>query len=297
MERDRRPIADPANVIKGSFTLSRVDSLVFASGRFTDLVIGVFWRGPLCAMTARRDDRVGCNLGSVHRVAYGTRVRALLLANSDECDAGFSGERFRHHGYSFIECHRDRPRDWVPLDGIDLVMLMGSEWSVYWSHVAEEVAAELALVRDAHRRRIPIYGICYGAQAIAVALGGTVERAREPEIGWYDNIVSDIPEVIPPGPWMQWHSDCISVPPGAEELARSPIATQAYRLDRTFATQFHPEVNEAMVTRWATSGGEELALKGSSTEELRAETSRHVVRSRPNAEHLVDWYVERVAGS
>ena len=53
-------------------------------------------------------------------------MRALLLANSDDCDAGFSGERFRHHGYSFIECHRDRPGDWPSLEGIDLVMLMGS---------------------------------------------------------------------------------------------------------------------------------------------------------------------------
>ncbi len=224
-------------------------------------------------------------------------MRALLLANSDDCDAGFSGERFRHHGYSFVECHRDRPGDWMSLDGVDLVMLLGSEWSVYWPDIADKVEAELELIREAHQRRIPIYGICYGAQAIAAALGGTVERAREPEIGWYDNIISDLPEIIPQGPWMQWHSDVVTVPPGAEELARSPICTQAYRLGRTFATQFHPEVNEAMVTRWATDGAETLRARGSSTDELRAETSRNVVESRPNAEHLVDWYVEHVAGS
>lgn len=224
-------------------------------------------------------------------------MRALLIANSDDFDAGFSGERFRHHGYTFIECHRDRPRDWVSLEGVELVMLMGSEWSVYWPHLADTVAHELALIRSAHRQGIPIYGICYGAQSIAAGLGGTVERAREPEIGWYDNIVSDIPEVIAPGPWMQWHSDVVTLPPGAEELARSPLCSQAYRLGRTFATQFHPEVNEAMVTRWAVDGAEVLRDRGTSPDELRAETSRNVIESRPNAEHLVDWYVERVVGS
>jgi GMP synthase-like glutamine amidotransferase len=223
-------------------------------------------------------------------------VRALLIGNSDDCDAGFSGERFRHHGFAFIECHRDRPREWTSLDGVDLVMLLGSEWSVYWQHLADEVAVELALVREAHQRRIPLYGICYGAQSIATALGGTVERAREPEIGWYDDIVSDIPDVIAPGPWMQWHVDAVTLPPGADELARSPVAIQAYRLGRTFATQFHPEVNEAMITRWAIDGNDDLVKSGSSADELRALTSRNVLESRPNAERIVDWFLEHVAG-
>jgi len=229
-------------------------------------------------------------------------MRALLIANSEDCAAGFSGERFRHHGYAFVECHRESPFDWPSLEGIDLVMVLGSEWSVYWNQVADKVAAELVLLKSAHARQIPIYGICYGAQSIAAALGGTVEPASEPEIGWYDNIASEIPPwngmpVIPEGPWMQWHSDAVvAVPPGAAELARSPIAIQAYRLGRTFATQFHPEVDEAMITRWATDGAGTLRGRGSSPEELRAETSRNVLESKPNAERIVDWYLEHVAG-
>jgi GMP synthase-like glutamine amidotransferase len=225
------------------------------------------------------------------------RVRALLLANSDDCDAGFTGERFRHHGYSFIENLREHPHEWAPLDGIDLVVLLGSEWSVYWPEVSASVSAEVDVIRAAHGRGVPIYGICFGAQAIAAALGGTVERASEPEIGWYDNIASDLPEVIPPGPWMQWHSDVVTVPPGAVELARSPLCSQAYRTGRSFATQFHPEVNEAMITRWAVAGADVLAGRGSSVEALRAETSRNVALSRPNAEHLVDWFLDHVAGA
>ena len=87
------------------------------------------------------------------------------------------------------------------------------------------------------------------------------------------------------------------MPPGRGGAGPIADRPQAYRLGRTFATQFHPEVNEAMITRWATEGADTLRERGSSTEELRAETSRNVVESRPNAEHLVDWYLERVASS
>ncbi|CAB4879507.1 unannotated protein [freshwater metagenome] len=231
-------------------------------------------------------------------MAYGTTVRALLLANSDDCDAGFCGERFRSHGYSFVECHRERPAEWASLDGADLVLLLGSEWSVYWPHLAAEVAAEAALIQAAHLRGVPVFGICYGAQSIAQAFGGSVARGSEPEVGWYDNIDSDLPDVIAHGPWLQWHYDVVTVPPGARELARSPLAPQAFQLRRTFATQFHPEATEAMITRWSSGGGvAELHARGSSSEAIRAETSRNVLVSRPNAERLIDWYLETVAGS
>jgi GMP synthase-like glutamine amidotransferase len=225
-------------------------------------------------------------------------MRALLLANAADTDGGFTADRFRHHGYAFAECHREDVADWPDLDGHDLVLTLGSEWSVYWPHLAEPVAAEAALVRAAHDIGIPVYGICYGNQIMAHALGGTVERAREPEIGWC-SIVSDLPEVIVEGPWMQWHYDVVTVPPGAEELARSMVGPQAWRLRRSFSTQFHPEVTDTMVRRWAESdaGASELLKYGIKSDELIDETRVNVVDSQPAAELLVDWYVERVAGS
>ena len=185
---------------------------------------------------------------------------------------------------------------WPDLDGHDLVLLLGSEWSVYWPEIADKVAAEAALIRTAHERGVPQFGICFGNQSMAHALGGTVERAREPEIGWYE-VVSDRPDMIAEGPWLQWHYDVITLPPGAHELARSPIATQAYRVGRCFATQFHPEVNEAMITRWSSGAGvAELLARGTSADEVRAETSQNVILSTPNAERIVDWFLDSVAG-
>ncbi|MFM7044155.1 MAG: type 1 glutamine amidotransferase [Ilumatobacteraceae bacterium] len=119
-------------------------------------------------------------------------MRALLISNFYDADAGFVGQRLRRHGYSFTECHRERRASWPTLEGHDLVVSLGSDWSVYWPHVATEVEAEAELIRSAHGAGIPVFGICYGNQIMAHALGGTVERAREPEIGWYD-VVSDMP--------------------------------------------------------------------------------------------------------
>lgn len=225
-------------------------------------------------------------------------MRALLIANANDTDAGFVGERFRSHGYAFDECHREHPGDWPSLDGHDLVVLLGSEWSVYWPHVADSVAAEAELIRSAHAAVVPVFGICYGNQIMAHALGGSVERAREPEIGW-SHVVSDIPEVIAEGPWMQWHYDVVTVPPASQELARSAVGPQAWRLGRSFCTQFHPEATETMIRRWANSegGSAELLKYGIKPDHLIDEARRNVADSQPAAEHIVDWFLDRVAGS
>ena len=225
-------------------------------------------------------------------------MRALLIANATDTDGGFVADRFRGHGYAFTECHRENTDEWVGLEGNDLVLTLGSEWSVYWPHVAESVAAEAELIRAAHSAGMPIFGICYGNQIMAHALGGTVERAREPEIGWHD-VVSDLPESIAEGPWMQWHYDVVTVPAGAAELARSAVGPQAWRTARSFCTQFHPEATETMIRRWAHSdgGSAELLKHGIKPDELVEQSRRNVADSQPAADHLVDWFLERIVGS
>jgi GMP synthase-like glutamine amidotransferase len=222
-------------------------------------------------------------------------MRALLIANAVDADPGFVGARLRHHGFAFTECHRERPQEWPTLDGTDLVLLLGSEWSVYWPHVAANVAAECKLIRAAQERGVPQFGICFGSQSMSHALGGTVERARQPEIGWYD-VVSDEPAAIAEGPWLQWHSDVVTVPPHAQEMARSSVGPQAWRLGRSFCTQFHPEATESMLARW-TEGGttDELAALGLTAEALMADTRRNVEVSREHSDHLVDWFLAEVA--
>ena len=94
-------------------------------------------------------------------------MRGLVVGNGNDFDPGFVGQRLREHGYAFTECHRERPDEWPPLDGIDLVLLLGSEWHVYDEATAGLVEAEAQLVRDAIVADVPVLGICFGGQVIA----------------------------------------------------------------------------------------------------------------------------------
>jgi hypothetical protein len=64
-------------------------------------------------------------------------------------------------------------------------------------------------------------------------------------------IDTDVPELVPAGPWLEWHYERFSTPPGAEELARTEHATQAFRLGPHLGVQFHPESTADIVAGWA----------------------------------------------
>lgn len=228
---------------------------------------------------------------------YDDRMRCLVIANAADADSGFVGHRLRHHGYALTEAHREHPDQWPDLAGIDLLLLLGSEWSVYWDAVAPSVEAEVAIVRAAARAEVPILGVCFGAQMIAHAWGGSVSRADRPEIGWH-RIESSLPDVVADGPWLQWHYDVFTVPKDFERMASSPVGPQVVRHGRILATQFHPEATETILARWSAGGGaEELVRIGSSVEELMEESRRQLSASEPRCNRLVDWFVHEVAPS
>ena len=54
---------------------------------------------------------------------------------------------------------------------------------------------------------------------------------------------SEQPDLVGGGPWFQWHYDRWQVPPGATEIARNPVASQAFVINRSLAVQFHPELD------------------------------------------------------
>lgn len=232
-------------------------------------------------------------------------VRALLVANANDADPGcigqrfaeqgFVGERFKDHGSIFEHCEREHPDQWPSLDGADFVVLLGSWWSAYWQDIEKNVLAECELILETHRRGIPLFGICYGAQIMAKAFGGTAQRATQHEVGWHQ-VDAQAPNQVIGGKWLQWHYDTFTPTSQMEILATSAAGPQAIRIGRSFATQFHPEVTEAIVRRWASESGEaELAKVGITADDLIAETLIEVQKSAPAAARLVDWFIETSA--
>jgi GMP synthase-like glutamine amidotransferase len=222
-------------------------------------------------------------------------VRALLIANDDDADLGVIGRLASEAGYRFEVLSREEPEGWPGLDGVDLVLSLGSEWSVYWDHVGASVAAEAALLAAAHEAAVPVLGICFGAQIVAHALGATVRRAPFAEIGWYE-IDSSYPDVVAPGPWFEWHVDTFTVPAGATDLARSAVGPQAFRIGRTMAVQFHPEIEESILKRWVSGDTSALEAEGVVVDDLVATTRLHVDANAVRAAVLFSSFCRDVVG-
>jgi GMP synthase (glutamine-hydrolysing) len=128
---------------------------------------------------------------------------------------------------------------------------------------------------------VPLMGVCLGSQLLADAVGARAERASEPEIGWFEIEVTvegaRDPVIGPLAPRFeafQWHSYRSPLPPGAVELATSPVALQAYRIGATaWGIQFHAEVAEVDAVSWAVNYGvdEDAVRIGIDPDELSAE--------------------------
>lgn len=155
------------------------------------------------------------------------------------------------------------------------------------------VAATLDLVRRAVQSEIPVLGLCYGGQVLASVMGGTVERAPEPELGWHQ-IDSDAPDLVAPGPWLQWHYDRFTLPPGTEQLASSRAAVQAFSSGPHLGVQFHPECTIEIAKEWARQDGERLAALGVTDAEAWLEAGRDgAAAAREHAFQLFDGFWER----
>ena len=119
------------------------------------------------------------------------------------------------------------------------------------------VVAELDLIGAAVEQDVPVLGLCFGGEALSAVLGGHVERAPKPELGWRE-IQTDDPVNVPAGPWLEWHYERFRTPPGAVELARTADAVQAFRLGPHLGVQFHPESTVEIVSQWASMDAERL---------------------------------------
>ncbi|MFB9236158.1 type 1 glutamine amidotransferase [Plantactinospora siamensis] len=201
---------------------------------------------------------------------------ALVIENDPSDGPGRLGDWLTEGGLE-LAVLRPYAGDSLPDDlaGYAALVVLGGEQQAYpradGSPGAPWFPALEGLLRKAVRHRLPTLAVCLGAQLLATAHAGQVERAAEPEAG--PGIVGkrDAADRDPLFRWvplmpdvLHWHVDEITeLPHGATLLAASTrCAHQAFRLgDRAWGLQFHLECDAETVRDWAT-GSELLAELG-----------------------------------
>ena len=181
--------------------------------------------------TAPHIDEVTSGFDTVLVLDFGAQYGQLIARRVREC-----------HVYSQLvpfDTPLDEIRDRRPKG----LILSGGPMSVYVDDAPRPDPALFSL-------GIPILGICYGAQLMALELGGTVTRTGTSEFGktrlriaangtLLDGLAAE--EQC----WMS-HRDCITAAPaGFTRLATSdgaPVAAMEHAGRGMYAVQFHPEV-------------------------------------------------------
>jgi GMP synthase-like glutamine amidotransferase len=188
---------------------------------------------------------------------------AILMANTDT--SAFADAHPRD-GAKFTALIQSVRPDWTTqvfavkdgefptdLTAFDGVMITGSPASVHdpdpW------IADLLALIRQVTAARLPLFGACFGHQAIALALGGQVSPNP---CGWVFGRTET--HLATPAPWMDPLPDTTALyaahveqvtamPPQARTLTASrecPIGGFAIG-SHVYTTQYHPEMSPGFI--------------------------------------------------
>jgi GMP synthase (glutamine-hydrolysing) len=162
---------------------------------------------------------------------YGGQYSQLIARRVREC--GVFSELLPHH-VGAAEVARRQPKG---------VILSGGPASVYADGAPP-------LERELLELGIPVLGICYGMQLLALALGGRVQGAEVGEFGRSQLSIGVSGRLLAHTPeqqtcWMSHRDTVFEAPPGFTALASStasPVAAFESLERQIYGIQFHPEV-------------------------------------------------------
>ncbi len=199
--------------------------------------------------------------------------RVLFIQNGEYEGPGLFASALRDYGVAVETAHAwrgealpDSPRPW---DGI---ALGGGSMSVWETAEFPFLQNEMALLKEARAIKMPVLGMCLGAQLMAAAYGGSVFPNRTKEIGFFDIHFTEAAKKdalwrghaasLQP---VSWHGDAFTLPPGAVLLASSALTqNQLFSLDGIhYGLQFHLEIDRPLLSEMvATDDGGGLPRQG-----------------------------------
>ena len=155
--------------------------------------------------------------------------------------------------------------DLPTLKDSDLLLILGGPMGLRELNKYTWLKNELRLLEQAVYLKLPIIGVCFGAQLLAHIYGGSIVKLRDtndesylPEIGWHEiipvcNSKSEIYNTTKSSPLevLHWHEDRILLPSNALVLASSErCKEQLFRIDCNYGIQFHLEIKDDYINRW-----------------------------------------------
>jgi len=219
--------------------------------------------------------------------------RALIVEHERATPGGLVYDWLDDYDAEVEELRIDVEEREVDPAGYDLIVPLGSEFAAY-DDTVPWIEREKRLLQRATEADVPVLGICFGGQLLARVLGGRCFRAPGSEIGWLPVRTRD-PELVPEGPWFQWHFDTFTAPEGATVLAETDLGPQAYVIGHSLGVQFHPEVTPAIMEDWVRVYRHELDGDGVDPDALLQETYDRAESAHASSRRLLDTYLERVA--
>jgi GMP synthase (glutamine-hydrolysing) len=160
------------------------------------------------------------------------------------------------------------------LDGVHGLVVLGGSMAAWEDDAAPWFPQTRRLLAIGVEAGVPVLGICLGAQLLALATGGRVERGLHgieaglsrivPTMeGESDPLMAALPATGFAG--AQGHHDAIvELPPGALLVATgTPYAHQAFRLGPTaWGVQYHPEVTADDFEGWMRGDADVVTAAG-----------------------------------
>src|SRR3954470_8372794 len=197
----------------------------------SDTVVTASRAAPQVVEEKTTDVRAPRAVDEVVVLDFGGQYSQLIARRVREC--GVFSELLPHH-VGVEEVRRRKPKG---------LILSGGPASVY-ADGAPKLDPELLELG------IPVLGICYGMQLLALSLGGRVEGAEVGEFGRSELHVREHGRLLAGTPpqqtcWMSHRDTVFAPPPGFTPLASStasPVAAFESLERELYGIQFHPEV-------------------------------------------------------
>jgi GMP synthase-like glutamine amidotransferase len=213
----------------------------------------------------------------------------LVITHLPDRAVGIVNDSLRAAGCNVIERNPADPEPLPIAAEIAGIVSLGGRQSA--TRVPEDpfLSAEVELLTEAFAQRVPILGMCLGAQLLAAAAGGRVTYSGAMNAGWPDMtllpaaaddpLFGAFPERLPV---LKWHEDVIEMPADATELATTPGPGAAlFRVgDSAWGSQAHLELTEAMLIEgWTIDAADIAEIEGAGhrIEEFRAASRSHLV--------------------